>query len=251
MAQIDWLVSRPVAHRGLHDGKTVIENTPCAFAAAMASEYGIECDLQVSSDGEAMVYHDDDLGRLTEGTARLDAMTAAELKHVRYKASPDRIMTLGELCDLVRGRSTLLIELKSQYDADRRLVRRAAAVLSGYGGPVAVMSFDPAQMSAFGQAAPALVRGLVAERRPRRSSATCSSAAAWMIAKRAFAYGAQVLRMQPQFIAYSVTDLPSTMTSFAGNILRLPILAWTVRTAMERQTALRHADQIIFEGFRP
>ncbi len=244
MAQIDWLVSRPVAHRGLHDGKTVIENTPSAFAVAMAGRYGIECDLQVSSDGEAMVYHDDTLGRLTEGTARLDAMTAAELKHVRYKASPDRMMTLGELCDLVRGRSTLLIELKSQYAADRRLVRRAAAVLSGYGGPVAVMSFDPAQISAFGQAAPALVRGLVAEHRPRRSRTSSS-------ATRAFAYGAQVLRMQPQFIAYSVTDLPSTMTSFARSILRLPILAWTVRTAMERQRALRHADQIIFEGFRP
>jgi glycerophosphoryl diester phosphodiesterase len=234
-----------VAHRGLHDGKSIIENTPSAFAAAIAGGYGIECDLQISSDGEAMVYHDDALGRLTEGSARVQTMTAAELKRIPFKAGTDRMITLGELCDLAAGRSMLLIELKSD-DSDRRLAGRAATVLTGYGGPVAVMSFDPAQMAAFRQAAPAVVGGLVAERRDP-GSATSSS---WLT-RRSVSYGAHILRMRPQFIAYAVKDLPSAATSFARRVFRLPVLAWTVRNAMERETATRHADQIIFEGFRP
>jgi glycerophosphoryl diester phosphodiesterase len=246
MPPIDWLVARPVAHRGLHDGKNTIENTPSAFAAAIAGRYAIECDVQISSDGEAMVYHDDALGRLTEGNARLAAMTAAELKHIPFKASSDRMITLGELCDLAEGRSTLLIELKSQSDGDRRLAARAADVLSGYAGPVAVMSFDPVQMAAFGHAAPALLRGLVAERRNQRNGIS-----SWAAAKRTLAHSAHVLRMRPQFVAYAVNDLPSALIGFARRCLRLPILAWTVRNAQQRQTAERHADQMIFEGFRP
>src|SRR6267154_3596852 len=85
MSGLDWLMARPVAHRGLHDaGAGVIENTPSAFAAAVAANYAIECDLQISADGEAMVHHDDALGRLTDGSGRLDEMTSAELRRVAF-----------------------------------------------------------------------------------------------------------------------------------------------------------------------
>ncbi len=100
MPGLDWLIERPVAHRGLHDAqKGIIENTPSAFAAAIAGGYGIECDVQVTADGEAMVHHDEALGRLTNGSDRLDAMTAADLKRIQFKATTDRMITLGELCD--------------------------------------------------------------------------------------------------------------------------------------------------------
>src|SRR5439155_6992976 len=129
MTGLDWLIGRPVAHRGLHEAAAgIIENTPSAFAAAIANGYAIECDLQITADGEAMVHHDEALGRLTEGSARLDAMTAADLKQVPFRATADHMLTLGDLCDLVAGRVTLVIELKSRYDGDMRLVARAAAV---------------------------------------------------------------------------------------------------------------------------
>ena len=168
----NWLTARPIAHRGLHDAAAgVIENTPSAFRAAIDGGYGIECDLQISADGEAMVHHDDALGRLTEGAGRLDAMTAEALRRITFKATADRMLTLGELCDLVAGRATLVIELKSHSDGDRRLPERAAGVLAGYRGPVALMSFDPEQVAAVRQVAPALPRGLVAMRRGHDSSA--------------------------------------------------------------------------------
>jgi glycerophosphoryl diester phosphodiesterase len=248
MPGLDWLTERPVAHRRLHDAqKGIIENTPSAFAAAIASGYGIECDLQITVDGEAMVYHDAALGRLTEGSARLDAMTAAELKRVPFRACADRMVTLADLCDLVAGRATLVIELKSRFDGDRRLVNRAAEVLAAYRGPAALMSFDPGQVAALRETAPTLPRGMVAERRYRHHEWSALPAAR----KREMAYFGHVLRTRPQFIAYSVRDLPAAVPLIARNLFGLPLLTWTVRSSKDRQTAARWADQVIFEGFRP
>src|SRR5260370_1956054 len=126
MAELDWLMARRLARRGLHDEQNgIIENTVSAFAAAITGRYGIECDLQISADGEAMVYHDDALGRLSDGKGRLDAMTAAELKRVPFRATADRLMTLGALCDFVAGRATLLLQLKRPPAADPRLAALA------------------------------------------------------------------------------------------------------------------------------
>jgi glycerophosphoryl diester phosphodiesterase len=248
MPDLDWLIARPVAHRGLHDAqKNIIENTPSAFSAAIAGRYGIECDLQITADGEAMVHHDEALGRLTEGDARLDTMTAADLKRVAYKTTADRMITLGELCDLVAGRVTLVIELKSRFDGDVRLVARAAEVLSGYAGPAAVMSFDPAQIADLRRLAPGRTRGMVAESRYRHGEWSGLPAAT----RRAMTYFQHTRRTSPQFIAYSVRDLPATIPTVARRLFGLPILTWTVRSADDRRKAERYADQMIFEGFRP
>src|SRR5262245_6290558 len=81
---LDWLTARPIAHRGLHDARRgIIENTASAFAAAISGSYGIETDLQISADGEAMVHHDYELGRLTEGGGRLAELSAAQLGGIR------------------------------------------------------------------------------------------------------------------------------------------------------------------------
>src|SRR5262245_56720721 len=227
MAELDWLIARPVAHRGLHDAQNgIIENTPSAFKAAIAGGYGIECDLQLTADGEAMVHHDHALGRLTDGSGRLATMTAAELKRVAFKATADRMITLAELCDLVAGRATLVIELKSQFDGDRRLVARAAKVLAGYRGPAAVMSFDPEQVAALRGLAPLLRRGIVAERRYQHDEWAQLPARL----RRSMAYFAHALRTRPQFIAYAVKELPAAIPSLARNLFGLPLLTWTVRS---------------------
>src|SRR5262245_33251483 len=98
---LDWLTARPIAHRGLHDARRgVIENTASAFTAAISGSYGIETDLQISADGEAMVHHDDALGRLTEGTGRLAELSAAQLRAMRFRLPGVRIFRLVYLLDL-------------------------------------------------------------------------------------------------------------------------------------------------------
>ena len=248
MSGLDWLTARPVAHRGLHDAAAgVIENTPSAFAAAVGANYAIECDLQISADGEAMVHHDDALGRLTEGSGRLDQMTSAELRRVAFKATTDRMISVGELCDLVAARVTLVIELKSGRAGDQRLASRAAQILSAYAGPAALMSFDPAQIAAVRRSAPLLTRGLVAE----GWSGHFERGELLARGERALAYGRDALRARPQFIAYSVKELPATLPLAARRLCGMPLLTWTVRSTDDRQRAARWADQMIFEGFRP
>jgi len=248
MAALDWLTARPVAHRGLHDAEAgVTENMPSAFEAAIAGNYAIECDLQVTADGEAMVHHDEVLGRLADGQGELRTMTAADLKRVPFKATADRMITLGELCDLIDGRVPLVVELKSRFDGDPSLVARVTEVLRGYAGPAAAMSFDPRQVEALRASAPELPRGLVAERwydDPDWAGLTPAQ-------KYALGNLLHGLRTRPQFIAYYVKDLPAVAPLAARYLLGLPLLTWTVRTAEDRRRAARWASQMIFEGFRP
>jgi len=248
MGGADWLTAHPIAHRGLHDASAgVIENTAAAFSAAVAAGYGIETDLQISADGEAMVHHDGALGRLTEGGGVLAEMSAGQIQAVRFKTGGGRILTLGELCDLVGGRVTLLLELKSHFDGNLRLVDRTVEVLKGYAGPVAVMSFDPDLIHAVRYAAPGLRRGIVAERNyshPEWNQLTGAR-------KQNMTWLLHAPRSRPQFIAYSVRDLPAVAPLLARGIFGLPLLTWTVRGEYDRQRASRWADQIIFEGWRP
>jgi glycerophosphoryl diester phosphodiesterase len=245
---LDWLTARPVAHRGLHDAANgLIENTAGAFRAAIEAGYAIETDVQISADGEAMVHHDDALGRLTEGEGRLDDFSASALRHVPFRGSPEHMMTLGELCDLVGGRTTVLVELKGRFDGDDRLATRVADVLSRYGGAAAGMSFDLRQVMQLRQKAPGLVRGMTAaEYRPNSYRDLLPAGS-----QRGLGYVRAGLSARPQFLAYSVAGLPGLLPSFMRRIMCMPILTWTVRTEAERQAAARFADQMIFEGFRP
>jgi glycerophosphoryl diester phosphodiesterase len=243
----DWLTARPVAHRGLHDGVSLIENTASAFKAAIDGRFGIETDLQITSDGEAVVHHDFALGRLTLGSRQLAAMTAAGLKDVPFKNTADRIMTLGQFLALVAGRTPVIIELKSRHDGDLRLVNRAVDVLSSYAGPAALMSFDPIPIAALRERAPALPRGIVAERYYTDSEWRDLTASQ----KRSLGFLLHAFRTRPHFVAYHVTDLPALGPWVARNLFGRPLLTWTVRTDAERARAKRHADQMIFEGFRP
>jgi len=248
MAGLAWLTARPIAHRGLHNASArVVENTTSAFSAAIAGGYAIETDLQISADGEAMVHHDDGLGRLTEGRGRLVDMTAAEIKRARFRTSTDRILALGELCDLVAGRATLLLELKSHLDGDRRLVQRCTDVLANYAGPVALMSFDPAVIEVVRWIAPHLTRGIVAE----RGYAHAEWDRFQLVEKCHMALLLHANRTRPQFIAYAVKDLPAAAPLIARMIFQLPLLTWTVRSEEDRQCAARWADQMIFESIRP
>jgi glycerophosphoryl diester phosphodiesterase len=244
----DWLTARPVAHRGLHDAaRGIIENMPAAAQAAIAGNFGIECDIQLTADGEAMVHHDDALGRLTEGSGALLDMRSAELRAVKFKDTSERMMSLGDLCALINGRVPLVIEVKSHFDGDRKLVRRMAQVLASYSGPAAGMSFDPDQVLALREAMPELPRGIIAQRNydddywKKRTPDQ----------RRNMLYLRHAFRTRPQFVAYWINDLPAPAPWIARNLFGLPLLTWTVRTPEQRGRAARYADQMIFEGFVP
>lgn len=244
----NWLTARPVAHRGLHDAAAgVIENMPAAARAAVAGNFAIECDIQLSADGEAMVHHDHDLGRLNDGAGPVIAKTAAELKALTFKNTDERMMTLSELCALTAGRVPLIVEVKSRYEGDRRLVKRMAEVLAAYNGPVVGMSFDPDQVVAIREMMPNLTRGIVAQRTYDDGyweKLTPAQRDSMLYLKHGFS-------TQPHFVAFWVQQLPAPAPWIARNVFGCSLLAWTVRTPEQRAAAMRYADQMIFEGFVP
>jgi glycerophosphoryl diester phosphodiesterase len=245
LRDLGWLKARPVAHRGLHDIKRgIVENTASAFAAAIQADYAIECDLQLARDGEAMVFHDETLDRLMNGEGLVASHTADELKAMSFKAGSDHMQTLGELLGQVHGQAPLVIELKSQWDGNEALVRRATAVLRGYHGPFVLMSFDPKVVAGIKTLAPDILRGIVADQATHSDYDILPAAERQKL--RDFAHLAET---EPDFISYHWRDLPFAAVANFRRSGR-PVITWTIRSRHEAATALRYSDQITFEGFR-
>jgi glycerophosphoryl diester phosphodiesterase len=245
LREFAWLVERPIAHRGLHNKRTIIENTESAFAAAIKSNYAIECDVQLSADGEAMVFHDNELDRITEANGPVKTLSTKELKRVKLKSTKDRMQTLAELLEQVDGRSTLVVELKSLWDDNDALAKRAIEVLQGYDGPCCLMSFDPTLVACLREISPQTVRGIVADRTTHPSYKGLPLAKRY--AMRTFGHLAQT---QPHFVSYNWRELPFepvTEIRKAGH----PVITWTLRSKEEAAQALRYCDQVTFEGYVP
>lgn len=230
-----WLRGAVYAHRGLH-GAGALENSPTAFAGAIAAGLGIECDVQLSADGAAMVFHDYTLDRLTGARGRLAERTAAELGAVALNGG-DPIPRLEDLLAQVGGTVPLLIEIKAQTSRiDRvRLCRAVRDALAGYAGPHAVMSFDPRIVRWFAVHSAQTLRGLVVTEERHRG---------WRGDLRR--HGGLWLG-QPQFLAYDVRDLPSRFAA-AQRARGLPLLTWTVRSPELLARAAESADAPIAEG---
>ncbi|HLL31079.1 MAG TPA: glycerophosphodiester phosphodiesterase family protein, partial [Allosphingosinicella sp.] len=167
LSELERLGAVPFAHRGLH-GAGLVENSGGAIAAAVARGFGVELDVQLSRDGEAMVFHDYELDRLTAAEGPVAALTAAELQAIRLNVCNEAMPRLPEALTAIAGRVPLIIEVKSP---DRRVALLCAAVakaVAGYGGPVGIMSFNPEVGGWFARNAPAVLRGLVVTESGRR-----------------------------------------------------------------------------------
>lgn len=248
----DAFLRLPLAHRGLHDRAAgLVENSLAAAAAAIAAGYGIECDLQLSADGEAMVFHDETLERLTPESGPVSGRSAAELGRIplRAAADGDTIPTFAALLALVRGRVPLLVELKDQTGSlgpgDSALAARAAACLEGYAGPVALMSFNPHAVAAAAEAAPETPRGLTTCRfRPEDWPGVPAARLAALDAIPDFD------RTGSSFVSHHFRSLDMAPVR-ALRARGLPVLSWTIRSPAEEDEARKGADNITFEGYRP
>lgn len=244
-------LSSPLAHRGFHDlGSGRVENSRSAFAAAIEAGFGIELDVQLSSDGHAVVFHDDRLDRLTSEKGDLRDRSASELSQITLTGSNDRIERLTDILKLVAGRAPLLIEIKDQSraltnDGIGPLEASVADALAFYGGPVAVMSFNPHAVRAFRRLGKGCAIGLT----------TCAfRPLAWRgIDRQRLGELAAIPDFRAtgaSFISHDVKDLSS------GRVVQLkaqgvPVLCWTVRSAREEARAREIADNVTFENYVP
>lgn len=244
----DAFLKIPIAHRALHDSAgNRPENSRAAIRAAIAGGYGIEIDLQLTADAQAMVFHDYDLERLTGegGPIRKITAEAAARIPLRY-GDGETIPALTEVLGIVAGQVPLLIEIKDQ-DGDMGpdigvLEQATVRALDGYAGPVAVMSFNPHSVCRMKELAPDLPRGLV----------TCGyDAVDWPLSART----RERLREIPDFdragAAFISHDRKDLARQRVADLRRsgVPVLCWTIRSPNQEAEARRFADNITFERY--
>jgi glycerophosphoryl diester phosphodiesterase len=241
-------LSAPIAHRGLHDrANGVIENSRAAAEAAIAVGYGIELDVQLTADGEAVVFHDDAMPRLTGEPGLVRDYTAAALGRIALRDGAETVPTLAGFLALVAGRVPLLVEIKDQDGAlgpdIGPLEARVAALLAAYSGEAALMSFNPHSVATFATLAPDRPRGLT----------TCAfDTADWSLPdyRRAeLAALADAERTGAAFVSHDRKDLDNPAVARLKRA-GLPILTWTVRSPEQEAEARRIADNVTFEGYR-
>jgi glycerophosphoryl diester phosphodiesterase len=239
----ELLFQPPVAHRGLWSPGGAPENSLAAFQAACAAGYGIELDVQLSADGEAMVFHDDNLERMTGAPGRLAERTAAELAELRLASTDEAVPTLAETLALVGRRTLVQIELKTPAGAVGPLEQRVHEVIVDHAGPVAVIGFNPYSHAWFADRFPGVLRGL-------DSYSYRGAAHVGPEQRRSYAALEHVAIARPHFLALGLDLLPSE----PAERLRaqgLPVIAWTVRRPEDWARVSAHCDNLIFEGFRP
>jgi glycerophosphoryl diester phosphodiesterase len=242
----DWLTARPIAHRGLHDKtKGRVENSLAAAEAAIAQNYAIECDVQISKDGEAIVFHDFTLDRLTGAQGNVSAHMAEELQKIAYREGTGTLPTLKSFLAAIGGRTPLIVEIKSQFDGDPRLAMSTAATVAHYSGPVALKSFDPEVLRRLRAIGPTCPIGFVGEAHYEHED-WGSLSAATKAALRDFSFYADI---RPDFLSWSAHDLPHAVPRLCRDGIGMPVLTWTIRSPEERVAIAPFADQIIFEGF--
>jgi glycerophosphoryl diester phosphodiesterase len=237
----DLLFHPPVAHRGLWIRGGAPENSLAAFQAACEAGYGVELDVHLSSDGEAMVFHDEDLKRMTGVEGKLQDRTAADLAELRLAGSDETIPTLRETLALIGRRAMVHIELKTPYGKVGPLEQRVHELLIDHAGPTCVIGFNPYSHAWYADRFPGVLRGLDSydyKQAPNMNEAQ----------RESFARLEHVSIARPHFLALHIGMLPDPRAAkFRED--GMPVVAWTVREPGQWDAVKDHCDNLIFEGF--
>lgn len=231
-----WLLNKPIAHRGLWGGN-IVENSITAYQNAIDNGYPIEIDVYRTLDGKLVSFHDSTLKRMTGIDGKVYEKSFDQLKTLNLANSNEKIPLLEDVLALCENKTPLLIEFKDQPSKD--FVKDTVSMLKKYKGEFAVQSFNPLYINQIKKLAPEFIRGILAT----ESHADDKSFLTRYVLKNMSFNGI----IKPDFISYSYTGLPLK----AKKVKNLPVIAWTVTDQQSANTALEHANNIIFEHFIP
>lgn len=237
----DLLFHPPVAHRGLWTPDGAPENSLGAFQAACQAGYGVELDVQLSADGEAVVFHDDKLKRMTGAEGKIGDYSAADLAQMRLAGTDEYVPTLLETLAVIGRRAMVHVELKTPYGEVGPLEQRVHEVLMDHVGPTCVIGFNPYSHAWFADRFPGVLRGLDSydyKRAPQLAD----------VQREAFARLEHVAIARPHFLAMHIGMLPDERVA-KYRAEGMPVVGWTVRDPAQWDAVKDHCDNLIFEGF--
>ena len=231
---------RNFAHRGLHTrDKLVPENSMAAFEAAAAAGYGIELDVQLSSDGQVVVFHDATLDRVCGVHSRVDEKTYDQLHSTALCGTAETVPLFEDVLKCIRGRGPLIVELKTGR-RNRELCRKTLKLLRAYKGDVCIESFDPRIVMWFRFHARKLLRGQLSCRPKAFKPEDASKLQAFLLGNCFMNFLGR-----PQFIAYEIGRKPLTVK--LAELMGAMRFCWTSHEwAHEKKN-----DAVIFEYYKP
>jgi len=238
MSNNDWLLKKPIAHRGLHDDQ-VPENSMEAFEAAIEAGCPIEIDVQVTKDKVPVVFHDDNLQRLTGLKKRVTRVKFKDLMRLRLTDTESAIPTFKEFLEFVGGRVPILVEVKKNKGS-RGIERAVVEMLQKYKGEFAIQSFHPIAIRKVRKIDPSLYCGLL--------SSKLSEMKMLRIKKAAVKNARLFFMAKPDFVSFEINSFPNVRVKRFREELKLPIIGWTIKTAEDMDRARMYCDGIIFEN---
>lgn len=241
-ADYDKRLDTDYAHRGLH-GAGVPENSLAAFERAVACGYGIELDVQLSRDGEVMVFHDYTLNRMTDREGKLSDFSSDELASMHLADTSETIPRLRDVLALVDGRVPLLIELKGE-STDVSLCEPLCRLLSEYNGVFCIESFNPILLGEMAKLMPHVYRGILYTNlcREKKKYSLIDIALTCMLTN---------IIARPDFIAYDKKYRKSFALWLCTRLYHTSIYCWTVKSRTEWDIAKENKQFTIFENFQP
>ena len=238
MQKCDWILSKPIAHRGLHDD-AVPENSFEAFEAAIAEGYPIEIDVQLTKDKVPVIFHDDNLERLTGYKKRLTRVKSAVLEKLRLGGTNNAIPTFHDFLEFVSGRVPILIEVKKNKGS-RGIERLVVEMLQKYAGDFAIQSFHPIAIRKVRKHDPSMYCGLLSSKLTEMKM---------LRIKKAAVKNARLFFMaKPDFVSFEINSFPNDRVKRFREELKLPILGWTIKSKEDIELAKEYCDGIIFEN---
>lgn len=235
-----WLVTKPLSHRGMFN-KEYPENTIGAFQNAVDHHYGCELDVQMTTDGTLVVFHDYDMKRLTGVEGDIRQKSYDEIKNLKIHGSKYNIPTFEEVLKVVNGKVPLLIELK-HHKPIGEMERKVRDALRNYQGQYAIESFNPMIVHWFYKNAPEIVRGQL--------SCTFKEDEVNPILKKLLHALCFIKFNHSQFLAYDVDDIDKNKKVLKVK-KKMPVIMWTVKDSNRLQTLKQYFDNYIFEGYIP
>lgn len=234
----EWIMEKPIAHRGLHDD-LIPENSIPAFEAAITAGCSIEIDVQLTKDGVPIVFHDDIADRVTGVKRRLTRLMLSEVKELRLNNTEYAIPTFKEFLDFVAGRTPILIEIKKNRGS-KGIEQIILDMLKEYDGDFAIQSFHPIAVRNIHKIDPTIYCGLLSSK---------FSDFKMMRIKKAAVKNARLFFMaKPDFISFEIKSFPNRRIARFREEFGMPILGWTVKTIEDIEHAREFCDGIIFEN---
>lgn len=239
MKDINWLLNIPIAHRGYHSSD-IPENSVAAFSEAIKHEFNIELDVHKTKDDVLIIFHDNNLFRLTSFNKIVEDCTYSEIQKLVLNKSNERIPTFKNVLDYVNGQVGLLIEIKAHPNVGK-LEEMISQNLDTYKGNFAVQSFDPLIVRWFYKNRPLYIRGQLSSGLKGEKISSLKK----------FLLQSLIVNLisRPDFVSYDYIYL-NVWIKFVSIIFQIPIIAWTVHDVVTARKVRRTAKNIIFEGFQ-